>query len=213
MDLIQTAATIILMTLLIYFIMLNVIDKTSNGVNAVPTSGKITFGSETEPESKAKAKSKSKSKPESESTPESKPESTPESEQVYAPKSKPQGTITNGLNTDFGFHDRTTVGAPVKGGNENLTTLALFNSEATGIVPSNHDLFEKQADFGSDVTNINQFYTNNPDIFEKSSTYVPDATTWDNMGKELYDAQSQAKHQGPINAANYENGLGQTPLP
>jgi hypothetical protein len=34
---------------------------------------------------------------------------------------------------------------------------------------SNADLFEKTADFTSDVTNINQFYKNNPDVLNRIS--------------------------------------------
>ena len=33
----------------------------------------------------------------------------------------------------------------------------------------NSDLFEKTADFASDVTNINQFYKNNPDVLKRVS--------------------------------------------
>ena len=34
---------------------------------------------------------------------------------------------------------------------------------------ANSDLFEKTADFTSDVTNINQFYKNNPDVLKRVS--------------------------------------------
>jgi hypothetical protein len=45
---------------------------------------------------------------------------------------------------------------------------------------SNSDLFEKIADFGSDVTNINQFYKNNPEIFNRV-TNVSINPEWDNQ--------------------------------
>jgi hypothetical protein len=83
---------------------------------------------------------------------------------------------------------------------------SVFNKQAKGILPSNHDIFDKPADFGSDVTNINQFYKNNPDIFEKSHINVPNVTEWSDQGKQLYNAVANSK-QGPINAYNFEQSV------
>jgi hypothetical protein len=89
---------------------------------------------------------------------------------------------------------------------DNAQIHSVFNKLAKGILPSNHDIFDKTADFGSDVTNINQFYKNNPDIFEKSHINVPNVTEWSDQGKQLYNAVANSK-QGPINAYNFEQSV------
>lgn len=121
------------------------------------------------------------------------------------------GTIEDkieNLNTEVDKISATTVGLPVgEGVSPNTTTLSVYNENATGILPVNHDLFEKPANFGSDVTNISQFYRNNPELFHKDTTkanvYVPNVTEWDAKGKELF-TQQQNLVQGPINPYNYE---------
>lgn len=202
MDLIQTVATITLMTLLIYFIMVNVLEKTSPIRDAVPSSGIIKDATGGAEAAKAEAKAETAEIVLPLKT------TTGESAGVVVPQVETANHITNKLNLNFGYHDRTTIGGPAPPGGENVTTLAVFNEKQKGILPSNHDLFEKPADFGSDVTNINQFYKNNPDVFKRSSTYVPDTVTWEDKSQELYDAQLASKHQGPINASNFESNPG-----
>lgn len=220
MDLIQSVATITLMTLLIYFIMVNILEKTSSTKNAIPASGTIGStgtgaGAEAEAESTKSIKVKvpvaleglAGYDPSDPSDP-----SDPQSEVVMtvAPGAEEEAvrSITNKLNLKMGFHDRTTIGGPAPTGGENVTTLSVYNEKQKGVLPSNHDLFEKPADFGSDVTNINQFYKNNPDVFNKSNNYVPDTVSWENQGQELYDNLISDKHQGPINASNFESNPG-----
>lgn len=215
MDLIQTVATITLMTLLIYFIMVNVLEKTSSTKNAVPSSGNIAAmtGAQVEAEPRAEAITVKVPVATEEAEVAGKlPTSLPqvEVEMKVAPGAEEEAvrSITNKLNLNMGFHDRTTIGGPAPAGGENVTTLSVFNENQKGVLPSNHDLFEKPADFGSDVTNINQFYKNNPEVFKKSNTYVPDTVNWENRSQELYDAQLANKHQGPINASNFESNPG-----
>jgi hypothetical protein len=82
---------------------------------------------------------------------------------------------------------------------------------STGILPQNQDIFEKQADFGSDVTNINQFYKNNPEVFSRIlKNQVTNVAEWEQQSKQMYTLQQQAP-TGPIQAANYEVG-GYAPL-
>ncbi len=83
---------------------------------------------------------------------------------------------------------------------------SVFNPHATGVLPQNQDIFEKQADFGSDVTNIRQFYQNNPEVFGKilGQNQVTNVADWERQSKELYQS-AQQPHTGPIQAANFED--------
>jgi hypothetical protein len=85
-------------------------------------------------------------------------------------------------------------------------TSSIFNPNATGILPQNQDIFDKQADFGSDVTNINQFYKNNPEVFNKilGPNQVTNVSDWEQKSKELSNSAMQAS-SGPIQAANFED--------
>ena len=83
---------------------------------------------------------------------------------------------------------------------------SIFNPNTTGILPQNQDIFEKQADFGSDVTNINQFYKNNPEVFSRllGQNDVTNVAEWELNSKKMYSALQQAP-SGPIQAANFED--------
>lgn len=191
MDLIQSVATLGLLTLLAYFVMVNIIDQKPH---AYPAEGKF-------------------------SEVESKDEAEAEGEGPTIPESNGGATITNyldvkanrevpveGINLSVGVHSRTSLGEPVENGNNNITHLSVFNDQAKGILPVNHDLFEKTADFGSDITNINQFYKNNPEVFNRGQTqaYVPDVTQWDTQGKEMFDTLSNRAPHRVINPYNFE---------
>ena len=54
-------------------------------------------------------------------------------------------------------------------------------------IESNAALFDRTADFGSDVTNINQFYKNNPELFNRVTNVNIDPG-WDNQN---FKAQAQ----------------------
>jgi hypothetical protein len=83
---------------------------------------------------------------------------------------------------------------------------SIFNPNATGILPQNQDVFEKQADFGSDVTNIRHFYKNNPEVFGKilGNNEVTNVADWERQSKEMFQ-NLQQKPTGPIQAFNYED--------
>jgi hypothetical protein len=86
---------------------------------------------------------------------------------------------------------------------------SVFNPHAIGVLPQNQDIFEKQADFGSDVTNIRQFYQNNPEVFSKilgsqNQTQVTNVADWEHQSKEMFQSIQQ-KSAGPIQAANFED--------
>lgn len=201
MDIIQTAATMALLTLLTYFVMVNILER-----GAIPSTGLIKNINEDEDAREARKVSKDLVKL-----------MKKQLQRQAQAQAQPEAKITNqldldanlstpieGANTEAGYHSRTTVGEPVENGKDNTTTLSVFNKQAEGVLPCNHDLFEKSADFGSDVTNINQFYRNNPDIFNKSSTNVPDATGWDRESKKLFSAINNQKYHGPLNPYNFE---------
>ena len=82
---------------------------------------------------------------------------------------------------------------------------AAYNPDAVGVLPLNHDNFEKPATFGSDVTNINQFYRSNPEVFHgKARVNVPNPADWDSQASAMFSITDNAP-QGPINAYNYGN--------
>jgi hypothetical protein len=56
-----------------------------------------------------------------------------------------------------------------------------------GPAASNSDLFEKTANFGSDVTNVAQYYKNNPELFNRVTvTSAPDAAAWDHQSDKMH---------------------------
>jgi hypothetical protein len=85
---------------------------------------------------------------------------------------------------------------------------SVFNPHTTGILPQNQDIFEKQANFGSDVTNIKQFYQNNPEVFGKilGQNEVTNVSDWERQSKEMFQT-AQQKPAGPIQAANFEDNF------
>jgi hypothetical protein len=68
-------------------------------------------------------------------------------------------------------------------------------------IESNASLFDRTADFGSDVTNINQFYKNNPELFNRV-TNVNISPTWDNQKTQLLSAETIKNHT--VEGYNYE---------
>lgn len=186
MDLLQQIAVIALLTMVAYLIMVNVF-KTY----ALKSDGKVTDYIE-KPQVK-------------------KPQVEKQSHMELISNKLP---IEEGLNLAMGTHARTTVGGPVGEGASNTTTLSVYNENTVGVLPQNHDLFEKSADFGSDVTNINQFYRNNPELFHKQSqsgvTHVPNPTDWDVQAKAMFLIKEN-EASGPVQAFNYEQGPN-TPL-
>lgn len=186
MDLLQQVAVIALLTMVAYLVMVNVFKD-----DTLQSEGKLSDLNENKPEPEA-------------------PEPEPEPEPELITNKLPE----EGLNLAMGKHTRTTVGGPVGEGAVNTTTLSVFNENATGVLPQNHDLFEKPADFGSDVTNVNQFYRNNPELFHRQSetgtAYVPNPSDWDAQAKAMFSIKEN-EAPAPVQAFNYEQGPN-TPL-
>jgi len=157
MDIIQTGATLALLSLLIYFVMVNVIERTHPSDHAAPTTA------------------------------------------------VPAKVITNKIPDTIGTPSTgaSSVGPGGPGGPGAI--LAAFDKDAVGVLPSNHDLFEAPAEFGSDITNLGQFYRNNPDVFDKSATYVPDVTSWNQQGDALYSSLVHGNAPTHLLGYNFED--------
>lgn len=220
MDLIQSSATLALLALLSYFIIVNI--DPSRKLKPLRSVGDI-------------QEAEQKLIDEQKTTDEKNPE--PPKKEPFASNS---GMITNQIDLDsnkaipatgitenelvqskpdfnvqspharavLSGHSGACLSETEKGGCniDNTEIHSVFNKQAKGVLPSNHDIFDKPADFGSDVTNINQFYKNNPDIFEKSHINVPNVTEWSDQGKQLFNAIANSE-QGPINAYNFEQSV------
>jgi len=180
MDLIQKAATIALLTLLSYFVMVNILDRKKEEV-PLSTAGKLNKGCE-------------------HTTADPSVDMISNKLDLEANKNAP----VVGINTDVGYHSRTTVGEPVSPGGENVTQLSVFNDQAKGILPVNHDLFEKRANFGSDVTNINQFYRDNPEVFDRTMTSAPNAVEWNTHSQDMFNKLTHEEPNTTISAWNFE---------
>ena len=186
MDLFQSLATVILMTLVIYFIMVNLDGR----MRTVKSGGDI-----------REAMRASSTTPGASSTT---PGASSTAACAITNRLPPQGpALVEGLNTAFNPHSIERMEPTVNDGTgPNLTTSAVFNPEAQGVLPVNHDLFERRADFGSDMTNINQFYRNNPEIFHKSQINVPDVASWNLMSDKMHQSHVMAPTEPVISAAN-----------
>jgi hypothetical protein len=191
MDLFQSLATVILLTLVIYFIMVN-LDGRMRVIKSVGDIKQV-LSTTTAPERSQTAPERSQTAPERAST------------ALITNQLPPGGPklLREGLNVAFDPHNIDRMEPTVNDGyGPNLTTSAVFNPEAQGIVPVNHDLFERRADFGSDLTNINQFYRNNPEIFHKSQINVPDVASWNAMSDQMHQSHVLAPTEPAISAAN-----------
>jgi len=180
MDLIQKIASMALLTMLAYFVMVNILEKMDTKSDYVSADGDIArelFTSETEASGACGAK---------------------------AGADFISNKLTGELNTDVGAPTWNTIGEQAPAGGENTTQLSVYNDKATGVLPVNHDLFEKPANFGSDITNINQFYRNNPEVFERSMTTAPDAAGWYTQSQEMFSNLVNETPNGQINAYNFE---------
>ena len=87
-----------------------------------------------------------------------------------------------------------------------LVQQAVYDPKQTacGPNPSNQDIYEKEALFGSEQTNVSQFFSNNPGAFfntQRHNSYVPDVSKWNIEGDRLYTERvNDTKQQ--INAYN-----------
>ena len=182
MDLIQKLSLMALLTMVVYFILVNIVDIYSYSPASLPTPGVVT------PLAQATAIATG----------------SPVHANIAGVQLEDE-PINGKINTALGFHHRTlntalTGVAPE--GDGIPRAMSVYNPNADGVLPSNHSKFETAADFVSDVTNINQFYRNNPDVFKKTSVYVPDATVW---GEQSHNLQLNQTYDGPISGYNYND--------
>jgi len=76
--------------------------------------------------------------------------------------------------------------------------------------PSNYDLFDKEADFGSEQTNVSQFFASNPTLFmndQRHNAYVKDVSSWNQMGDCMF-AERMNQPATSIQAYNYQDQCG-----
>lgn len=181
MDLIQKLSLMALLTMVVYFILVNIIDIYSQ--SALTTAGVVS------PLAHAVGVITG----------------SPVDQSNIAGVQLGDEPFNGKINTALGFHHRTlnTALEGVVPADSGLPkAMSVYNPNADGVLPSNHSKFETSADFVSDVTNINQFYRNNPEVFKKTSVYVPDATVW---GEQSHNLQLDRAHEGPVSGYNYND--------
>lgn len=87
---------------------------------------------------------------------------------------------------------------------------AVYDPEQTyPIAPSNADLYEKTADFGTEQTNVAQFFASNPQLLQRDCcVYVPDVDQWNMRGTQMYNNMLN----GPRAQLTPYNIMGQVPM-
>lgn len=204
MDIIQTVSLLILLSMVVYFILVNIFK-----VNTVNTPGTIGLNLNTS-NTLNTLNTLNTSNPHlnlNTTTKENMQNLT-----VPLNKSEPAHVdhITNQLPQHIQFQKPMKYPTPAKieldASDTNAS--AIWNPEATGIYAQNQDMFDKPVNFGSDVTNIKQFYTNNPEVFGKiiGKSEVTNVADWDRQSKEMFTA-AQTSSAGPIQAANFEDNF------
>ena len=180
MNVLQTGATIILITMVMYFIMVNLFE---HRVLPVASQGFVK-------DTVSKARTVK--------------DNIISSNIVKATLQINNKLPVSGINTDTGEPITNTI---VQTAQQPFITknLAVYNADTQGILPQNHKVYEKDADFKSDITNINQFYINNPELFNKNS-YATDVAGWDQKSKDMINNILQTG-AGDINPSNFEHNF------
>lgn len=95
------------------------------------------------------------------------------------------------------------------GSHSNERSSAIYDPNVTGVLPSNQEIREERnASFGSEYTNLNLFYQQNPEIFRKTNVYVPNAADWEMDSKQLETQMKQTGGgEGIIMGYNYERNF------
>lgn len=126
--------------------------------------------------------------------------------------------IEQQLRKDFGVADLDHQKQKQQGGmitnvlSDKLAEQAIYdpNRERTyTIAPSNQDIYEKEADFGNEQTNISQFFATNPGVFfndQRHNAYVPDVTQWGQHGTQLYAEMVNAP-RAQLQAFGYDKNV------
>lgn len=82
------------------------------------------------------------------------------------------------------------------------------NEPVSDVQASNSLMYEKDADFASERTNIAQFVSSNPSAFFgdlRNNAYVPDVNVWNEQGAQMYNDLVTTRPNKTLNAANFEN--------
>jgi len=119
--------------------------------------------------------------------------------------------INNNLRKEFGLSDQLgqgdTSNAPTK-----FLEQAIYDptrERTHSVDPANNAIYEKEAEFGSEQTNISQFFATNPGVFlnnERHNAYVPDTSVWSQQGSNLYtDLLNSARV--PLQPYGYDKNL------
>lgn len=66
------------------------------------------------------------------------------------------------------------------------------------ISAANDEIYEKEAQFGNEQTNVSQFFALNPGVFfndQRHNAYVPDVSTWNSGGQQMFSQMVNAPRQ------------------
>jgi hypothetical protein len=193
MDIIQTICLLVLLSMAVYFILANIFK-----VNAVHTPGVIKM-QPSQPNQNQLTKEHMQN-----------PSVVHQESHDNHTRETSSDHISNNLPQHVQFHQQMKYPTPAKIELDASTEpgSAIWNPEATGIYAQNQDMFDKPVNFGSDVTNIKQFYTNNPEVFGKiiGKSEVTNVADWDRQSKEMFTA-AQTSSSGPIQAANFQDNF------
>lgn len=74
------------------------------------------------------------------------------------------------------------------------------------VAAANEEIYEKEAEFGNEQTNVSQFFALNPGAFfndQRHNAYVPDVSTWNHGGQQLFSQMVNAPRQ-LLQASNFD---------
>ena len=82
------------------------------------------------------------------------------------------------------------------------------------VAAANQDVYEKDADFGTEQTNIGQYFSSNPGAFmndERHNAYVPDTNVWDKQGEQMFQKEA-ARPKDELQAYNLDDYKGNSSI-
>lgn len=211
MSLLQTSASIILVILVIHILMHNVINLPFKDIISAP--GKRDIGSEETPARLTK-KDLEKIEEDNESTSLGTIEMRLREQygvnDASAAATNAAAAVSANRSISGGLSDKITNRLP-----ESLIEQSVYNpnANANAITASNHNMYEKEAAFGNEQTNVAQFFSANPSAFfngQRHNSYVPDVNNWNHQGSQMFE-KLRTQAPGAINAYNYNHGTSIAP--
>ena len=199
MSLLQTSASIILVILVIHILMHNVINLPFKDIVQAPGRRNI----ESATPSGLSKKDLEKIEEDNEST--SLGTIEMRLREQYGVNGAPTANAAAALKISGGVADKITNRLP-----DSLVEQSVYNPKAdtNGINASNHNIYEKEAAFGNEQTNVAQFFSANPSAFfngQRHNSYVPDVNNWNHQGSQMFE-KLRTQSPGAINAYNYNHG-------